>query len=81
MQLLPNMEGMMSSAPVKKFRLGFVEAAIWKNETNGNTFYNVKLSRTYKDGDELKNTDNLSHGDLLNAAKVLTRAEAWIADQ
>ncbi len=63
--------------PARKFRLGFVEAAVWDNDN----FYSVTLSRTYKDGEEYKNTDSLGAGDLLNAAKVLTRAEAWIAEQ
>lgn len=67
----------MANKPVQKFRLGFVEAAVWKNDN----FYTVTLSRTYKDGEEYKSTDNLGHGDLLNAARVLTRAEAWISDQ
>ncbi len=65
------------NAPVQKFRIGFVEAAIWENDS----FYSVTLSKSYKDGDEYKSTDNLNAGDLLNAAKVLMRAEAWIAEQ
>jgi hypothetical protein len=63
--------------PAAKFRLGFVTATVWKNEN----FYNVVLSRSYKDGDEYKDTDQLGAGDLLNAAKVLTRAEEFIAAQ
>jgi hypothetical protein len=65
--------------PSAKFRLGFVTAAVWKNSDN---FYNVTLQRSYKDDDgKWQNTDNLNHGDLLNASKVLERAEAWIARQ
>ena len=41
----------------------------------------VTLSKSYKDGEEYKSTDNLNAGDLLNAAKVLMRAEAWIAEK
>jgi hypothetical protein len=50
---------------------------VWKNDN----FYNVVLSRSYKDGDEYKDTDQLGAGDLLNAAKVLQRAEEFIAAQ
>jgi len=64
--------------PLQKFRVGFVSATIWKNESG---FYSVKLSKTYKDGDDYKDTDNLGHGDLLNAARVLTRAEDFISRQ
>lgn len=67
----------MGNKPAKKFRLGFLEAAVWQNDG----FFTVTLSRTYKDGDEYKSTDSLGHGDLLNGARLLTRAEAWIAEQ
>ena len=63
--------------PAKKFRIGFVTVTVWKNDS----FYNVTLARSYKDGDEWKDGDSLGHGDLLNAARALTRAEQWIAEQ
>ena len=69
----------MADKPVKKFRIGFVQAAIWKNDSTNSSFYTVTLQRSYKDGDEYKNTDQLGSSDLLNAAKVLERAETYIA--
>ncbi len=63
--------------PAAKFRIGYVTATVWQNEK----FYSVKLSRTYKDGGEYRETDSLGHGDLLNAARVLTRAEDFISRQ
>ena len=71
---------MSDNKPAAKFRVGFVTATVWKNDSEGgNSFYSTVLSRSYKDGDDWKNTDNLNQGDLLNAAKVLERAEDWIA--
>jgi len=35
----------------------------------------------YKDGDESKDTDQLSTGDLLNAVRVLQRSEDFISTQ
>jgi hypothetical protein len=67
----------MANAPVVKFRVGYVTATVWQNERH----YNVTLAKSYKDGEEWKETDSLGHGDLLNAAKVLERAESFIADQ
>tara|TARA_R110002049_G_scaffold137804_1_gene297844 strand:- start:149 stop:349 length:201 start_codon:yes stop_codon:yes gene_type:complete len=63
--------------PATKFRIGYITATVWRN----GDFYNVDLSRTYKDGDEYKETSSLGHHDLLNASKVLQRAESWIASQ
>lgn len=63
--------------PAHKIRIGYINATIWKN----GDFYNVELSRTYKEGDEYRETSSLGHHDLLNASKVLQRAETWIASQ
>ena len=65
--------------PVAEFRIGYVKAAVWRN----GDFYNTTLSKRYKekDSEEWKDADSLGSGDLLNAAKVLTRAEAFIAEQ
>lgn len=63
--------------PAAKFRIGYVTVTVWKN----GDFYNADLARSYKDGDDWKETSQLGTGDLLNAAKCLERAEAWIAEQ
>lgn len=63
--------------PAAKFRLGYVTATVWKNDD----FYNVEVSKAYKDGDEWKDTSSLGSGDLLNAVKCLQRAEEFISQQ
>lgn len=63
--------------PVSKVRIWPVEAAIWRN----GEFYNVTLSKSYKDGDEYKNTHSLGRDDLLAAAKALDSAHSWILRQ
>lgn len=64
--------------PAAKFKIGWVTATVWAND---NGFHNVVLSRSYKDGSDYKETDQLGHGDLLSAMKVLERAETWISEQ
>lgn len=66
----------MTDTPLTKMRIGNVTAAVWKNDSG---LYSATLQKSYKDGDEWKNTDYLSHPDLLNAAKVLERAEHYIS--
>ena len=63
--------------PAAKFRVGFVTATVWKNDD----FYNVNVSRSYKDDGEWKDGDSFGHGDLLNLVKAVERAEAFIAEQ
>ena len=67
----------MPKQPAVKFRLGYVTATIWQNGEH----YNTVLSKSYKDGDEWKDTDQLSTGDLMNAVRVLQRAEDFISTQ
>jgi hypothetical protein len=63
--------------PAARFKLGFVTATVWKN----GDFHSTVLSRSYKDGDDWKETEQLAHGDLMNAVRVLQRAEDYISRQ
>lgn len=73
---------MAQNEPIKRFRIGLVTAAVWKNKPGDTVFYNVTLQARYKnDGGEWQDSNSLSTDQLLNAAKVLTRAEAYIAEQ
>ena len=71
-----------AKAPVKTIRLGRIKAAIWANETDKQTFYNVTFARTYLD--EAKNfhdTDSFGRDDLPLVAKVADQAHTFIFDQ
>lgn len=63
--------------PAAKFRIGYVTATVWANES----FFNCEVTKSYKEGEEWRDTTSLGSGDLLNAMKVLERAEQFIADQ
>jgi hypothetical protein len=67
----------VANQPAAKFRIGYVSATVWQNDKH----HNVVLSRSYKDGNDWKETDQLGHGDLMNAVRVLQRAEQYISDQ
>lgn len=71
----------MANQPAAKFKIGLISAIVWANEANGRTHHNVVLSRSYKDGNDWKETDQLGHGDIMNAVRVLQRAEQFISDQ
>ena len=72
----------MSSKPSVKFRVGNMNAAVWKNDSDNRSFYSVTLVRSYKDSDgQWQNSDGIGAGDLLNAMKVLERCENWIAEK
>ena len=65
--------------PVHRIRISGVHAAIWQNRGENGTWYNVTLSRSYKDtNDEWKSADSFSADDLLLVAKVADEAHSWI---
>ncbi len=64
--------------PAAQLRYGSVSAAIWKNDTDKGSFYNVTFQRTYKEGEELKNTQSFGRDDLLLLAKLADLAHTKI---
>lgn len=66
-----------ANQPAAKFRLGFVTATVWKNDD----FFNVVLTRSYKDADDQwQDTDQLNAGDLQNAREVLQKACDFVVE-
>jgi hypothetical protein len=66
---------MTDNTPVKKFRLGAVEACVWKN----GEAMSVTLTKSYKDNDGVwKNTPTMFVGDVTHAIRVLRRAEEYL---
>lgn len=69
---------MSNQKPVAELRLGKITAAIWANETEKGTFYNIKFSRLYREGEEWKRNDSYSRDDLLLLAKLADQAHTRI---
>lgn len=71
-----------SNAPVYKYWCFGVEAAVWCNTKDGKDTYSVTLRKSYKDEDgNWKETNNLFSNDVLNAARALEHAHAYIVSQ
>jgi len=67
--------------PVHEIRFGTVKAAVWENKAGESIIHNVTFSKSYRDGDEWRNTDSFSRDDLLVLAKLADLAHTWIHDQ
>ena len=67
--------------PIHEVRLGFIKAAVWKNETEAGARYNTTFSRLYKDGDNWQSTESFGRDDLLLLAKVADQTHSWIFAQ
>lgn len=72
---------MAQQKPTKEIRLGRITAAIWLNEGSNGAFYNVTISRIYKDGNDWRRSDSFGRDDLPLVAKVADLAHTWIYEQ
>jgi hypothetical protein len=69
------------SAPVAKVSVGLQTASIWKNVSEGWTFYNVTFDRRYRDGEgDWNSTDSYGRDDLLALAKLADLAHTKILE-
>ena len=72
----------MAQQPVKKIQLGSIRATIWENRSDkGKPWYNVVVSRSYKDGSEFKDSNSFGHSDLPVVSKAMDFAYRWIWNQ
>lgn len=68
--------------PVHEIRLGRIKAAIWENETQNGTMFNVTLCRLYRDGkQQWRDSTSFGRDDLPLLAKVADRVHSWIFEQ
>jgi hypothetical protein len=61
--------------PFSEIRIGNIKAALWQNETDSGTRYNVTLQRIYRDAEgKWQSTESFGRDDLLVLARVAERA-------
>jgi hypothetical protein len=67
--------------PVKTFRLGRIEAAVWENEAE-QKFYSVTFARTYVDeANNYHDSDSFGRDDLPLVAKLADQAHTFIFER
>ena len=74
----PKADAMLSRRPIHEIRMGRIKAAIWQNETDGVTRYNVTFGRLYKDAESWKQTESFGRDDLPVLSKVADQAHTFI---
>lgn len=71
-----------NSRPVHEFKLGRIRASIWTNDVTGRgRWFNVTITRLYREGDEWKSTTSFGRDDLPLVAKAAEMAYAWVWSQ
>ena len=72
----------MAQKPVKKIQLGSIRATIWENASDkGKPWFNVVVTRSYKDGNEFKDSNSFGHSDLPVVSRAMDFAYEWIWEQ
>ena len=65
-----------------KIRDGRLAVTVWENTSEeGKVFYSTTLVRSYKDGEDWKETTSLNENDLLKSARLLNKAFDHIQSQ
>jgi hypothetical protein len=65
--------------PVFTCRHRALKAAVWKNETANGAMFNTTVTRSYKDGEEWKESGSFGWDDLLIVAELLRTCYGFIA--
>jgi hypothetical protein len=81
----PGKSDKAANRPVHTIRYGALRAAIWKREVdlgnNSRPMYSVTFTRSYKDGDDWKDSSSFGFDDLLTLAKMADEAHSFIRQQ
>ena len=66
--------------PVHTVRHRSLKASIWRNETEKGPMYKVSVVRSYREGNEWRDTHSFGYDDLMNVAKLMYDAHSVISE-
>ena len=78
---MKNQTAQNHNKPVHTIRHGAISASIWRQDTEKGPMFNVTFQRTYKEGEEWKNSTSFGRNNLLLLSLMAARAFEWIAGQ
>lgn len=70
-----------ANKPAHEIRSGAIRAVIWHNTSEKGEWYSVNITRSYKAGDEWRETTQFNRDDLLVVSKLADLAFSWIQQQ
>lgn len=76
----------LKKAPVVKYQVGGIFAAIWENNINGHDgnvirMLSATIERRYKDGEEWKSTNSFKANDLPKLALIANKCYAFMNEK
>jgi len=69
-----------TNRPVYVKQVGAVRAAVWANGNDERTYFNVAVTRTYRDGETFKESNSLNGlGDVACLQEALRHVANWLS--
>jgi hypothetical protein len=68
-----------TTKPARTLRDHSIKAVIWKNQNDKGAWYSVEFIRSYKDGDDWKESRSFSNGQLLQLSHLAAKAYDAVA--
>ena len=70
-----------TNKPAHEIRSGAIRCTVWRNASEKGDWYSVNITRSYKVGDDWKETTQFNRDDLLIVSKLCDLAFGWILQQ
>ena len=67
------------NGPVFSCRHRALKAAVWRNETETGPMFNTTVSRSYKDGEQWRESGSFGYDDVLIVAELLRTCHGFIS--
>jgi hypothetical protein len=58
-----------------------LKLTLWKHDSDNGPWYSAGVSRSYKDGEQWKESASISQQDFLEVAEMFREAHAWVREQ
>lgn len=70
-----------TNKPAQELRSGAIRCTVWRNTSEKGDCYSVNITRSYKSGEEWKETTQFNRDDLPVVSKLCDLAFGWILQQ
>ncbi len=67
-----------ANLPVFTYRHRSLKAAVWKNASEAGPFYNVTVTRSFKEGETWRESASFGYDDILVVAELLRTCHGFI---
>ncbi len=67
-----------ANKPFYVVRRGLLKVVVWENQTTNGSMFSTQVVRSYRDGEDWKETHSLNREDLLHASKMLDQVDTVI---